>query len=96
MTKTPVNWMGDSRPTSKATAGAFRELERTCELEAVRQRLRMQTSPAGGSLFSSAWKTFAAAFVVLMLASQFVPMPSGVHVVMEARRLADPIFTSSN
>jgi hypothetical protein len=96
MSKTPVNWIGDRRPASSATSGAFHELEQSREIDTVRRRMAMRTASARDSLFASAWKTFAAAFVVLMLISQLVPLHPGMDVVVVAKKLADPILTSSH
>jgi hypothetical protein len=96
MSKTPVNWIGESRPASSATTGAFRELERSRDISAAREGLALRTAGSRPSLFTTAWKTFAAAFVMMMLASQLVPLQSGIGVVVVAKKLADPILTSSH
>lgn len=96
MSRTPVNWIGESRPASSGTTGAFRELERSRDIVAAREGLALRTAGSRQGLFATAWKTFAVAFVVMMLASQLVPLQSGVAVVVAAKKLADPILTSSH
>jgi hypothetical protein len=81
-------------PRSGAANDAFGELEHEHGFERARHRLAMPTTrPERGV---SAWKAFAVALVTAAIVTQFIPLHTGVNAVMVAKRLADPILTSSH